>query len=100
MEMSLFRLLETVCATHQSPITDHYLRLAEKWTLGPLVRNLADVCQLPAGLTPDAVGLRNRVIHKDAYDPTEEEATKWLELASATAELVSPRVRSLPTLEP
>lgn len=96
MEMSLHKILRAVCAADSSPVADHYEKLAERWTLGPLVSNLAHVCELPDGLTSEAVGLRNRVIHKTAYEPTKVEATSWLALATATADLANPAARALP----
>ena len=97
MEMSLYKILEAVCAADSSPVADHYLKLAGKWTLGTLIGNLSNMCELPAGLTRDTVGLRNQVIHKTAYEPTKDQATSWLELATATADLANPAARSLPS---
>lgn len=96
MEMSLYMLVEAVCSAASSPVADQYLKLAGNWTLGNLIVNMAPVCSLPDGLTTDAVKLRNRVIHKTAYEPTEDEAESWLKLATATADMANPAARSLP----
>ncbi|MGI9120200.1 MAG: hypothetical protein ACR2G7_08800 [Acidimicrobiales bacterium] len=90
MEIALYELLHAEFRADQSKLAGQLIDLAERWTLGTLVTNVGKIVTLPLALNTDAVGLRNKVVHRSAYTPTEDEAGRWLALATAVVTQANP----------
>jgi len=90
MEIGLYSLLLAERGTNPSQLANQLLDLAERWTLGTLVTSVGKLVPLPPGVTSDAVALRNKVVHRSAYVPSNAEAETWLGLATAVVELANP----------
>lgn len=90
LEIALHRLLLAEHRRVPTNLADELVRLAERWTLGPLYGTLDRLGLLPTSVTRDLVTLRNSVIHKKAHEPTERESAAMLQAAADSVNAATP----------
>lgn len=91
LEIGLYRLLEAMYYESPTPLGAELLKVARSWTLGTLIAKVRELVPSAApSLNTDLARIRNGVVHKQAQEPTEEEARTVLDSASRIVTLANP----------
>jgi hypothetical protein len=90
LEIALHRILLAEHRSSPTPLGSELLTMAERWTLGTLIRVVGSIGALPLGVTPDLATLRNEVVHRKAKEPSKSDANQILSAANKAVEYATP----------